>query len=107
MSSGLQAQWDAPLRDITARLDLAAVESQYWEQDEFVFLEGVFSPALVSELVDELRVARRESHRSWIPGLRKAGTIGWSSGFKRFTENFRDAAFYFGLRAFKQRNDEE
>ena len=58
MSSGLQAQWDAPLRDIT-------------------------------------------------PGLRKDGTIGWSSGFKRFTENFRDAAFYFGLRAFKQRNDEE
>lgn len=79
MSSGLQAQRDAHLRDITARLDLAAVESQYWEQDEFVFLEGVFSPALVSELVDELQVARRESYRSWIPGLRKAGTIGWST----------------------------
>lgn len=76
----LQARIDAALADAFRGLDLAGIESTYREQDEFVFVEDALPPGLLEELLEELAILReRAVHRSWVPGARKAGTVGYGS----------------------------
>jgi hypothetical protein len=56
-------------------LDLARLEREYWEQDEFLFLPRVLPPGLVARLVeDALRLAPR-LNRNYIPRHKKGGSV--------------------------------
>ena len=60
-----------PVADEIARalaaLDLDALRTRYWQQDEFLAVERLFPPALITELVTEVDRVRPAVHRNYIP----------------------------------------
>jgi hypothetical protein len=59
-----------------AALDFERVRREYWEQEEFVFLERFLPPAVVGEvLVPQVEHLRPHVHRSYLPRFKKGGSI--------------------------------
>lgn len=59
-----------------AALDFERVRREYWEQEEFVFLERFLPPAVVAGvLVPQVERLRPHVHRSYLPRFKKGGSI--------------------------------
>jgi hypothetical protein len=63
-------------RRAIAALDVEALTQQFREQNEFVFIERFLPPDAVAAMVEEARRLLPGTHRTWVPGIRKAETIG-------------------------------
>lgn len=56
-------------------LDVEAVHTEYWRQNEFVHRERLLPAALVGALVDEVHRLRPAVHRNYIPRHKKGGSV--------------------------------
>ena len=65
------AEIDAALE----RLDVAAVEREYWAQDEFLLIEQFLSPSALGPLLDDLRRLEPGLNRNYIPRHKKGGSV--------------------------------
>ena len=59
------------------RLDGAAVQRTYWQQDEFVVLERWLPEGLVARMVAEVARVRPAVHRNYIPRHKKGGSVSY------------------------------
>ena len=57
------------------RLDVGALEREYWAQDEFLFIPRFLPPAAVGVLLDDLRRLEPGLNRSYIPRHKKGGSV--------------------------------
>jgi len=58
------------------RLDLAQVEREYWEQDEFLFLPRLLDPPTVARLLEDVaRLEPAHLNRNYIPRHKKGGSV--------------------------------
>jgi len=80
-----------------AGLDFERVRREYWEQNEFVFLERFLPPAVVAErLVPQVERLRSDVHRSYLPRFKKGGSVSaytLSEKAPEFLELYRSPAF--------------
>ena len=59
-----------------SRLDVERVRREFWDQNEYVFLDRFLSPDLVEKiLVPEVERLRHSVHRNYIPGHKKGGSV--------------------------------
>ncbi|MBI1848267.1 MAG: 2OG-Fe(II) oxygenase [Candidatus Rokubacteria bacterium] len=58
-------------------IDAAAVQREYWRQNEFVMLRDCLPPALVARMVAEVDAVRPAAHRSYIPRHKKGGSVSY------------------------------
>ncbi len=65
------------LERLRNEVDLRLVHSQYWLQQEFVTLERILPRELVQALIVEARHLEASLHRSYIPGHKKGGSVGY------------------------------
>jgi hypothetical protein len=56
-------------------LDVEALRAEYWRQNEFVYRERLWPPALVEALVAEVDRVRPAIHRNYIPRHKKGGSV--------------------------------
>jgi hypothetical protein len=61
-----------------ASLDFERISKDYWEQNEFVYLEGFLSETVVVEslLPDVVRL-KPKLNRNYIPGHKKGGSVSY------------------------------
>ncbi|MGH7407574.1 MAG: hypothetical protein ACREKF_06145, partial [Candidatus Methylomirabilales bacterium] len=80
-----------------AALDVERVRREYWEQEEFVFLERFLPPAVVAErLVPQVERLRSDVHRTVLPRFKKGGSVSaytLSEKAPEFLELYRSPAF--------------
>lgn len=57
------------------RLDAAALEREYWAQDEFLFIPRFLPPAAVTPLLDDVRRLEPGLNRNYIPRHKKGGSV--------------------------------
>lgn len=89
------------LRDVVARaiaaLDFERVRREYWEQNEFIFLERFLPPGVVAErLLPHLPRLRPHVHRTYIPRFKKGGSVSaylLAEHAPEFLEVYRTPAF--------------
>ena len=70
-TQALTAEIDAALD----RLDAARLAREYWEQDEFLFIERFLPPSAVGPLLDDARRLEPGLHRNYIPRHKKGGSV--------------------------------
>ena len=58
-------------------LDLDALKTTYWAQDEFIHLERWLPAALVERIVAEVDRVRPAVHRNYIPRHKKGGSVSY------------------------------
>jgi hypothetical protein len=66
---------DAELDAALDHLDPARLASQYWAQDEFLFIPGFLSPSAVGALLDDVRRLEPGLNRNYIPRHKKGGSV--------------------------------
>ncbi len=59
------------------RLDAAALEREYWAQDEFLFIPRFLPPAAVTPLLDDVRRLEPGLNRNYIPRHKKGGSVSY------------------------------
>ncbi|HYL80952.1 MAG TPA: hypothetical protein VEU07_09070 [Candidatus Acidoferrum sp.] len=75
---GLDHSLGAAAERAIAALDVERVRTEYWNQNECVYLEKFLPPSLVeSVLIPEAERLRSEVHRAFIPGHKKSGSVGY------------------------------
>ena len=57
------------------RLDAAALEREYWAQDEFLFIEQFLPPSVIGPLLDDVRRLEPGLNRNYIPRHKKGGSV--------------------------------
>jgi hypothetical protein len=57
------------------RLDRAALEREYWAQDEFLFIERFLPPSVIGPLLDDVRRLEPGLNRNYIPRHKKGGSV--------------------------------
>jgi hypothetical protein len=57
------------------RLDVSALEREYWAQDEFLFIPEFLPAAAVGALLDDLRALEPGLNRNYIPRHKKGGSV--------------------------------
>jgi hypothetical protein len=57
------------------RLDAAALEREYWAQDEFLFIEQFLTPSVMGPLLDDVRRLEPGLNRNYIPRHKKGGSV--------------------------------
>lgn len=57
------------------RLDVRALEREYWAQDEFLFIPPCLSPVAVGALLEDVRRLEPSLNRSYIPRHKKGGSV--------------------------------
>ena len=71
----------APVADEIARalaaLDLDAVRTTYWAQNEFIHLEHLFPESVIGPMVEEVERARAGINRNYIPRHKKGGSVSY------------------------------
>jgi len=71
---------DSPFEEIfrqaIARLDVPALAAEFQAQNEFIFLERFLPPEAIAAMVEEARRLIPAAHRTLVPWVRKAGTVG-------------------------------
>ena len=58
-------------------LDLDALKTKYWAQDEFIHLERWLPASLVERMVAEVDRVRPAVHRNYIPRHKKGGSVSY------------------------------
>jgi hypothetical protein len=58
------------------RLDVPALEREYWAQDEFLFIPRFLPPVAVSALLDDVKRLEPGLNRNYIPRHKKGGSVG-------------------------------
>ena len=58
-----------------ATLDVEAIRSTYWAQNEFIHLPRLFPDAVVAPMVDEVERVRGGINRNYIPRHKKGGSV--------------------------------
>ncbi len=80
-----------------AALDFERVRREYWEQNEFVFLERFLPAEVVAErLVPQVQRLKPHAHRTYIPRFKKGGSISaytLTEQAPEFLELYRSPAF--------------
>ncbi|MEK6525239.1 MAG: 2OG-Fe(II) oxygenase [Nitrospirota bacterium] len=80
-----------------AALDFERVRKEYWDQNEFVFLNGFLPRAAVEEyLVSQAYRLKPELNRNYIPGHKKGGSVSYYMVREKapeFMELYRSPAF--------------
>ncbi|TLY27664.1 MAG: 2OG-Fe(II) oxygenase, partial [Nitrospirae bacterium] len=60
------------------RLDLDRLSSEYWGQNEFLFVPQFLSRSVVEEhLVPQAQGVKSELNRNYIPGHKKGGSVSY------------------------------
>ena len=57
------------------RLDVPALEREYWAQDEFLFIPRFLPPVAVGALLDDVRRLEPGLNRNYIPRHKKGGSV--------------------------------
>ena len=57
------------------RLDVAALEREYWAQDEFLFIPRFLPPVAVGALLDDVRRLEPGLNRNYVPRHKKGGSV--------------------------------
>ena len=57
------------------RLDAAALEREYWAQDEFLFIEQFLPVSVIGPLLDDVRRLEPGLNRNFIPRHKKGGSV--------------------------------
>jgi hypothetical protein len=57
------------------RLDAAALEREYWAQDEFLFIEQFLPASVIGPLLDDVRRLEPGLNRNFIPRHKKGGSV--------------------------------
>jgi len=65
------------LERVLARVDMPALQRTYREQNECVYLERWIPATIVAPLVADVERVRATIHRSYIPGHKKGGSVGY------------------------------
>jgi hypothetical protein len=63
------------LERVLAALDLPALERQYWEQGEFLFLPRFLPEDAVARLLEDVARLEPGLHRNWVPRHKKGGSV--------------------------------
>jgi hypothetical protein len=58
-----------------AALDVAALEREYWDQDEFVFLPRFLPAETVARLLEDVARLEPGLNRNYLPGHKKGGSV--------------------------------
>ncbi|OGL16286.1 MAG: 2OG-Fe(II) oxygenase [Candidatus Rokubacteria bacterium RIFCSPLOWO2_12_FULL_71_19] len=56
-------------------MDVAALEREYWEQDEFLFIPEALPPEAVGRLLEDVERLEPGLHRNYIPRHKKGGSV--------------------------------
>src|SRR5437016_9964587 len=79
------------------RLDLDRLSSEYWDQNEFLFVPQFLSRSVVEEhLVPQAQGVKSELNRNYIPGHKKGGSVSYYTVMEkapRFLDLYRSGAF--------------
>jgi hypothetical protein len=59
-----------------AALDMESVTAKFQEQNEFIYIERFLPETAIAAMVEETRRLMPRAHRTRVPWVRKAGTIG-------------------------------
>ncbi|MBI4657568.1 MAG: 2OG-Fe(II) oxygenase [Verrucomicrobia bacterium] len=70
---------EAMIRAAVAKLDWPRLEHEYWEQDEFLYLNNFLPPEVLRVWEQELTTLRPRIHRNYIPGHKKGGSVGYDT----------------------------
>ena len=74
----LERSLAATVEQAVAALDVEGVRKEYWDQNEYVYVEKFLPASLVeSVLIPEVQRLRPEVHRAFIPGHKKSGSISF------------------------------
>jgi len=77
-SEGLDHSLATTTERAVAELDVERVRTEYWNQNECVYLEKFLPPSFVETVfVPEVQRLRPEVHRAFIPGHKKSGSISY------------------------------
>src|SRR5258705_11825366 len=57
------------------RLDVAALEREYWAHDEFLFIPRFLPPVAVGALLDDVRRLEPGLNRNYVPRHKKGGSV--------------------------------
>ncbi|HET9963181.1 MAG TPA: 2OG-Fe(II) oxygenase [Nitrospiraceae bacterium] len=86
-----------------AALDVDRLQQQYWEQNEFLYLNEFLPRDLVEALlVPEARTVKSDLNRNYIPGHKKGGSVSYYTVIEKapqFLEIYRSASFRSFLNA--------
>jgi hypothetical protein len=63
-------------RRAVAALDVEALAQQFQAQGEFIFIERFLPPEVIAAMVQEARTLLPRAHRTRVPWVRKAETVG-------------------------------
>jgi hypothetical protein len=77
-------------------LDVARIEREYWEQDEFVFVPDFLDHATVDRLLDEVGRLEPGLNRNYIPRHKKGGSVSHfaiADGGPALLASYRSDAF--------------
>lgn len=58
-------------------LDFDQAHRQYWEQNEFLFLERFVPPEIVDRLLAEANIVRPDINRNYVPSHKKGGSVSY------------------------------
>ncbi|MBI2525805.1 MAG: 2OG-Fe(II) oxygenase [Candidatus Rokubacteria bacterium] len=58
-----------------ARLDAAALEREYWELGEFLFIPEALPPEVVGRLLEDVERLEPGLHRNYVPRHKKGGSV--------------------------------
>lgn len=65
------------LGEAIERLDQSGIHRAYWDQNEFVFLDGFVPPAVVESCLAEVEQVQSEVHRNYVPGHKQGGSVSF------------------------------
>ncbi|MEJ2230594.1 MAG: hypothetical protein P8X46_05375, partial [Nitrospirales bacterium] len=68
---------DQQLTETLQTLKIEDITRQYWEQGEFLVLEGLMPSQLVQEFMLEVEGLRSQINRNFIPGHKKGGSVSF------------------------------
>jgi len=66
---------NAEIDRAVARLDVARLEREYWDQDEFLFIPRFLRPETIAPLLDDVRRLEPGLNRNYIPRHKKGGSV--------------------------------
>jgi len=65
------------LGEAIERLDQPGIQRTYWDQNEFVLLEGFIPQTVVEPCLFEVEQVQSEVHRNYVPGRKQGGSVSY------------------------------
>ena len=78
------------------RIDAAASEARYWEQDEMLVAERLLEGPALHSLIVEAQAMQASVHRNYVPRIKKGGSVSYFDlrrGAPSIVALYRDPAF--------------